>query len=96
MKANLKESLKWWCGLSSEELTEVMSRRFLPHVLPHKLSNQQIKKIYNDFYAEPKFMCNSCHEHFNREEMDFDVDDDQDLCKNCNYQSYNDAPYGQD
>ena len=28
--------------------------------------------------------------------MDFDVDDDQDLCKNCNHQSYNDAPYGQD
>jgi hypothetical protein len=45
---------------------------------------------------EPSFMCNSCHEHFPREEMDFDVDDDQDLCKNCNYQSYNDAPYGED
>lgn len=52
-----------------------------------------IAKLCN-FDAEPKFMCNSCHEHFNREEMDFDVDDDQDLCKNCNYQSYNDAPYG--
>lgn len=45
---------------------------------------------------EPSFMCNSCHEHFPREEMDFDVDDDQDLCKNCNYQSYNEAPYGED
>ena len=41
------------------------------------------------------FICNSCHEHFPREEMDFDVDDDQDLCKTCNYQSYNDAPYGE-
>jgi hypothetical protein len=45
---------------------------------------------------EPLFMCNSCHDHFPREEMDFDVDDDQDLCKNCNYQTYNEAPYGQD
>jgi len=45
---------------------------------------------------EPSFMCNSCHEHFPREEMDFDVDNDQDLCKNCNYQSYNEAPYGED
>lgn len=44
---------------------------------------------------EPLFMCNSCHEHFPREEMDFDVDDDQDLCKNCNFVSYNDAPYGE-
>lgn len=44
---------------------------------------------------EPLFICNSCHEHFPREEMDFDVDDDQDLCKTCNYQSYNEAPYGE-
>ena len=48
---------------------------------------------YN-FDDEPKFMCNKCHEHFIRQDMDFD--DDQDLCKNCNYVSYNDAPYGQD
>jgi len=44
---------------------------------------------------EPLFICNSCHEHFPREEMDFDVDDDQDLCKTCNFVSYNDAPYGE-
>ena len=44
---------------------------------------------------EPLFMCNCCHEHFPREEMDFDVDDDQDLCKTCNYQNYNEAPYGE-
>jgi formylmethanofuran dehydrogenase subunit E len=43
---------------------------------------------------EPLFICNSCHEHFPREEMDFDVDEDQDLCKTCNYQSYNEGPYG--
>ena len=47
-----------------------------------------------EFDEEPKYICNSCHEHFPKEQMDFDVDDDQDLCKNCNYQSYNDAPYG--
>lgn len=27
------------------------------------------------------------------EEMDFDVND-QDLCKDCSYVSFNDAPYG--
>ena len=43
---------------------------------------------------ENKFMCICCHELLPREEMDFDVDNDQDLCKNCNYQSFNDAPYG--
>jgi hypothetical protein len=58
--------------------------------------------VEEDFFCnitddeEPLFMCNCCHDHFPREEMDFDVDDDQDLCKNCNYQTYNEAPYGQD
>lgn len=48
--------------------------------------------VEEDFWCnlgEPLFMCNCCHYHFTREEMDFNVDDDQDLCKNCNYQSYN-------
>ena len=45
---------------------------------------------------ENEYCCNNCGDLFPREEMDFDVDDDQDLCKNCNYQSYNDAPYGDD
>ena len=48
-----------------------------------------------DFNSD-RFMCNCCGDLFPREEMDFDVDDDQDLCKNCNYQSYNDAPYKED
>jgi hypothetical protein len=43
---------------------------------------------------ECMFMCNNCHEHFGREEMDFDTDADCDLCKNCNHKSFNDAPYG--
>ena len=44
---------------------------------------------------ENKFICNSCHEHFHAADMDFDVND-SDLCKNCNYVSFNDAPYGED
>ena len=48
----------------------------------------------NNTIDENKFMCNKCHEFLPREEMDFDVDEDQDLCKNCNYVSFNDAPYG--
>lgn len=58
--------------------------------------------VEEDFFCnitddeEPLFMCNCCHELLPREEMNFDVDDDQDLCKNCNYQTYNEAPYGQD
>ena len=55
-----------------------------------------ILKHYTMKNEEPKFMCNCCGDLFPREEMDFDVDDDQDLCKNCNYKTYNDAPYGED
>lgn len=43
---------------------------------------------------ENHYMCNSCHELYTAEEMDFDADDESDLCKNCNHISYNDAPYG--
>jgi hypothetical protein len=45
---------------------------------------------------ENKYMCNSCHEHYPENEMDFDSDNESDICKNCNYISYNDAPYGDD
>jgi len=44
---------------------------------------------------EETFSCNNCSGEFTREEMDFDVDD-SDLCKNCTYISFNDAPYGED
>lgn len=44
---------------------------------------------------ENEYCCNSCGRGFLREEMDFDIDD-VDLCKNCNYTSFNDAPYGDD
>jgi C4-type Zn-finger protein len=44
---------------------------------------------------ENKFICNSCGGNFHAADMDFDVND-SDLCKNCNYVSFNDAPYGED
>jgi formylmethanofuran dehydrogenase subunit E len=53
-----------------------------------------VKKAIEQVDEEALYMCNSCHEHFPAEEMDMDVEDDQDLCKNCNFVSYNDAPYG--
>jgi biotin synthase-related radical SAM superfamily protein len=52
-----------------------------------------IQRVVTQIEDESSFMCNSCHDLFPREEMDFDVND-SDLCKNCNYVSFNDAPYG--
>jgi len=43
---------------------------------------------------ENKYICNSCHEHYPSDEMDFDEENESDICKNCNYVSYNDFPYG--
>ena len=42
---------------------------------------------------ENEYCCNNCGGGFLSEEMDFDIND-VDLCKNCNYTSFNDAPYG--
>ena len=44
---------------------------------------------------ENKYMCNKCHEHFHKADMDFDVND-SDLCKNCNTVTFNEAPYGEE
>ena len=44
---------------------------------------------------ENDYSCDNCGSGFAAEEMDFDVND-QDLCKNCSYKSFNDAPYGED
>ena len=44
---------------------------------------------------ENKYICNSCHEHYPANEMDFDAEDESDLCKNCNHISHNDSPYGE-
>lgn len=96
--------------LTPEEFEELRERYIIEFDLDHdNISDEEVRQYYagtsfveEDFFCnitddeEPLFMCNSCHDHFPREEMDFDVDDDQDLCKNCNYQSYNEAPYGQD
>lgn len=96
--------------LSAEEFIELRERYIIEFDLDEDIIlDTEVKEYYEgtyfveeDFWCnltedeEPLFMCNSCHDHFPREEMNFDVDDDQDLCKNCNYQSYNEAPYGQD
>lgn len=96
--------------LTPEEFEELRERYIIEFDLDHdNISDEEVRQYYagtsfveEDFFCnitddeEPLFMCNSCHDHFPREEMDFDVDDDQDLCKNCNYQSYNEAPYGKD
>ena len=44
---------------------------------------------------ENDYCCDNCVGGFAKEEMDFDVND-QDLCKNCNHTSFNDFPYGND
>lgn len=96
--------------LSAEEFIELRERYIIEFDLDEDIIlDTEVKEYYEgtyfveeDFWCnltedeEPLFMCNSCHEHFPKEQMDFDVDDDQDLCKTCNYQSYNEAPYGQD
>lgn len=46
MKTTVKIALNWWSKLTSSELDMIMRSNFLPHVLPHKLSNQQIKNLY--------------------------------------------------
>lgn len=43
---------------------------------------------------ENEYCCGNCGGGFIAEEMDFD--DENDLCKNCNHISFNEAPYGQD
>jgi len=80
MKAKLSEALTWWASLTPTQTKEVMSELFLPHVSSTDLSNKQIKRLYN---LQPKYMCDNCGGGFIREEMAFDVND-QDLCKNCN------------
>ena len=40
---------------------------------------------------ENEYQCSNCGGGFLEEEMDFD---DNDLCKNCNHRTFNEAPYG--
>lgn len=43
---------------------------------------------------ENEYCCNNCGGGFIKEEMVFG--EDEDLCKNCDYTSFNDAPYGEE
>ena len=54
---------------------------------------QPKKHKYLNIVTENNYCCDNCGGGFIGEEMDFDVND-QDLCKNCSYVSFNDAPYG--
>lgn len=81
----IKEDIAYGDVSSIEGLLENVPENVLIDFLPEEEWEQY----------ENKFICNSCHEHFHKADMDFDVND-SDLCKNCNYQSFNDAPYGED
>ncbi len=81
----IKEDIAYGDLTSIEGLLENVPENILIDFLP--------EEEWVDY--ENKFMCNSCHEHFHRADMDFDVND-SDLCKNCNTVTFNDAPYGEE
>jgi hypothetical protein len=66
-----------------EELLSFVPRENLIAYLPE----EEWEKYENEY------CCDNCGGGFIHEEMDFDVND-QDLCKDCSYVSFNDAPYG--
>ena len=66
-----------------EELLTFVPKENLIGYLPE----EEWERFENDY------QCQNCGGGFLKEEMDFDVDD-VDLCKDCNYTSFNDAPYG--
>jgi hypothetical protein len=68
---------------SLEELLSFVPKENLLQYLPE----EEWEKYENEY------MCDNCGGGFIKEEMDFDVNG-QDLCKNCSYISFNDAPYG--
>jgi hypothetical protein len=68
-----------------EELLSFVPRENLIGYLPE----EEWERFENDY------QCQNCGGGFTREEMVFDVND-VDLCKNCNYTSFNDAPYGEE
>lgn len=101
----------FWCNLGEDEeelnYYEVYDELTNKNLFIKAYSNEQAVELsetidFDDYKDNDrvdlflnKFMCNCCGGFFPRGEMDFDVDDDQDLCKTCNYQSYNEAPYGE-
>jgi hypothetical protein len=68
-----------------DELLKFIPKENLISFLPE----EEWERFENDY------SCDNCGGGFAKEEMDFDVND-QDLCKNCNHTSFNDAPYGDD
>jgi len=69
---------------SIEELLSFVPRENLIGFLPE----EEWEKYENEY------CCDNCGGGFIAEEMDFDVND-QDLCKNCNHKTFNEAPYGE-
>lgn len=74
------------------------------------LKSSELLKMINEFnfnISQPKkykylevelgnqYQCNNCGGGFSHDEMDFGSDDGEDVCKNCSYRSFNDAPYGE-
>ena len=67
-----------------EELLSFVPRENLIGYLPEEEWEQY----------ENEYCCNNCGGGFIKEEMVFG--EDEDLCKNCDYTSFNDAPYGEE
>ena len=66
-----------------DELLSFVPRENLLAFLPE----EEWEKYENEYCSD------SCGGGFIKEEMNFDIND-QDLCKDCSYVSFNDAPYG--
>ena len=80
----IKSDLSMGDVTAIEELLSFVPKENLIGYLPE----EEWERFENDY------QCQNCGGGFIREEMEFG--DDVDLCKNCNYKSFNDAPYGQD
>ncbi len=81
----IKEDIAYGDETAIEGLLENVPENVLIDFLPEEEWEQY----------ENKYMCNKCHEHFHKADMDFDVND-SDLCKNCNTVTFNNAPYGKE
>ncbi len=81
----IKSDIEYGDTTSIDELLRFIPKENLIQFLPEEEWGQ----------FENDYCCDICKDEFVKEEMDFDVND-QDVCKNCNYKSFNDAPYGND
>ena len=92
------------CGNSKEQCEGLGMVKVLNEI--DKLTREQLEEQFVETSSpgwefdktKPiEYMCNLCGGMFPKKEMDFDVkseEDFTDVCKNCNYTSYNDSPYG--